>query len=94
MNTMANLIDCKSVFSNGTEYMWFIEHNCDTCKRFRNWQCSIVHQIENAMLDESLFPYDKLWDFEGCVGKRCKEWSDVPIKRQRRNVKGQTRMDI
>lgn len=89
------LVECTSMFSNGTEYMWFIEHNCDSCTRFRNWQCSIIHALENARFDESLFPYDKLWDFKGgYAGKQCKEWSNQPIKRHRRNVKGQTKMDF
>ena len=92
---MADLIECKSMFSNGSEYEWFIEHNCDTCKRFRNWQCAIIHELENARFDESLFPYDKLWDFDGGIaGKKCKHWSNEPIKRHRRNVKGQISMNL
>lgn len=92
---MAELIDCNSMFSNGSEYEWFIEHNCESCKRFRNWQCAIVHELENARFDESLFPYEKLWDFAGGVaGKKCKHWTNEPIKRHRKNVKGQIKMDI
>ena len=91
---MAELVDCKTMFSNATEYMWFIEHNCDSCYRFRNWQCKIIHQLENARFDESAFPYDKLWDYDGGIaGKKCKERSTEPIKHHRRNVKGQISME-
>ena len=70
------LVDCTTMFSNGTEYEWFIENNCGSCKRFRNWQCYIIHALENARFDETLFPYDKLQDYANhCAGKRCKEWT-------------------
>ena len=92
---MAELIDCTTMFSNGTEYEWFIEHNCESCSRFRNWQCAIVHKLENARFDETQFPYESLWDFKGHYGgKKCKEWSNQPIKRHRRNVKGQIAMEL
>lgn len=95
MSDKEELVECKSMFSNGTEYEWFIENNCDSCKRFRNWQCSIVHALENARFDETLFPYDKLLDYaHGYAGKRCKEWTNEPIKHHRRNVKGQISMEI
>ena len=90
-----NLVDCTTMFSNGTEYEWFIENNCDSCKRFRNWQCSIIHALENSRFDETLFPYDKLWDYKnGLSGKRCKEHTTEPLQRRRRNVKGQIAMEI
>ncbi len=91
---MAELIDCTSLFSNGSEYMWFIENNCESCTRFRNWQCAIVHKLENARFDESVFPYESLWDYKGCAGKKCKEWTNEPVKRHRRNVKGQMKMEL
>lgn len=92
---MVELIECKSLFSNGTEYEWFLEHNCfNNCTRFRNWQCAIVHRLENARFDETLFPYECLWDYKGVGGKKCKEWSSEPIKRHRRNVKGQLEIDL
>ena len=89
------MIDCQRIFSNGTEYEWFLEHNCFQCKRFRNWQCAIVHRLENSRFDETLFPYDHLLDFEGGYGgKKCKEFTTEPIKKRRRNVKGLTMMDL
>lgn len=92
---MAKLKDCTTMFSNGSEYMWFIEHNCDSCSRFRNWQCAIVHRLENARFDETMFPYEYLYDYaDGLAGKKCKEWTSEPIKRKRRNVNGQISMDI
>ena len=88
-------VECKTMFSNGTEYEWFIEHNCSSCYRFRNWQCKIIHELENARFDASLFPYDKLLDYaDGYDGKKCKEYSSEPIKRHRRNVKGQIAMEL
>ena len=95
MGEVQKLIDCTTMFSNGSEYEWFIEHNCESCKRFRNWQCAIVHRLENARFDETQFPYEHLWDFNnGLAGKKCKEWSNEPIKRHRKNIKGQIAMDI
>ena len=92
---MTEWVDCKSIFSNGTEYECFLEHNCFTCARFRNWQCAIVHKLENSRWDESLFPYDKLLDYnDNSAGKKCKEYTTELPKRHRRNVKGQISMDI
>ena len=91
---MAELIECKTLFSNGTEYELFLETNCESCKRFRNWSCAIVHRLENARFDETQFPYEHLWDYKGVGGKKCKEWSNEPIKRHRKNVKGQISMNL
>ena len=91
---MAELIDCTTLFSNGMEYEWFIENNCESCTRFRNWQCAIVHRLENARFDETVFPYEHLWDYKGYAGKKCKEWSNEPIKRHRKNVRGQIAMEL
>ena len=96
MSEKNELVNCTTMFSNGTEYEWFLEHNCMSgCTRFRNWQCAIIHELENSRFDESLFPYDKLWDYSNhSAGKKCKEKTTEPIKRHRRNVKGQMSMDI
>ena len=95
MGDNPKLVDCTTMFSNGTEYEWFIEHNCESCTRFRNWQCAIVHRLENSRFDNSLFPYDKLMDYEGgYAGKVCKEHTREPLKRHRRNVKGQISMGL
>ena len=88
------LIDCETMFSNGTEYEWFLDHNCFQCKRFRNWQCAIVHRLEMARFDETVFPYEHLWDYEKYGGKKCKKFTTEPIRRYRRNVKGQIAMDL
>ena len=91
---MAELIECKTMFSSGSEYEWFLEHNCFICTRFRNWQCAIVHRLENARFDETLFPYEHLLDYKGVSGKKCKEWTNEPIKKHRRNCKGQLEMEF
>ena len=93
---MAELIECKTMFSNGTEYMWFIENNCDRCVRFRNGRCRTYRRTEMARLDEKYFPYEDLMDYKGCAGKKCKRFSDEKPEKKwhRHEVEGQTRMDV
>ena len=81
------IVPCKHIFSNGTEYMLFLEHYCFRCKRFRKWRCRIVRRIEWARFDESYFPYDDLLEYEHVGGKECKSFTTVPLKRRRRRRK-------
>ncbi len=92
---MAKTKPCTTVFSNGSEYMWFIENNCDQCTRFRNGKCAVYNKLEMARWDETLFPYDMLLDYEDNVaGKICVRFTDEPQKRHRRECVGQIGMDI
>lgn len=45
---MSKLIPCKTMFSNGTEYQWFLEHQCDQCTRFRKGYCRTFRMMEKA----------------------------------------------
>ena len=89
---MSETVPCESVFSNGTEFEWFVENQCEKCTRFRNEKCRIFRACCAAMWDISKFPYDDLLDFKGgYAGKLCKNFTKEPIKRSRRvhNPKGQ-----
>lgn len=92
----AELIECKTTFSNGSEYMWFIENFCDACARFRNGRCRTYAAIEKARWDEKYFPYGDLMDYELYAGKACKRFTkEKPnVVRHRKQLKGQTRMEI
>ena len=91
----AELIECTSVFSNGTEYMWFLEHQCERCTRFRNGHCRTYRMIEQARWDEKCFPYADLMDHQKYAGKVCKKFTDEkPVKKwHRHEVEGQTEME-
>lgn len=92
-----DLIPCKYIFSNGSEFEWFIETQCMKCKRLRNGKCRIYNACLDAQYDSSKFPYDDLLDYAGGYGgKRCKRFTDKPIERKRRNhiVKGQMEMEM
>lgn len=90
------LVPCRSMFANGTDYEWFLETNCFNCTKFRNWKCRIVNACENARFQgESVFPFDELLDFVGVGGKRCKSFTDEPQTRHRREnpLDGQIEME-
>lgn len=93
---MAELIECKHMFSNGTEYELFLEDQCDVCTRFRNSRCRIYNAIEKARWDEKFFPYSDLMEYERYGGKVCKQFTtEKPvIKRHRKQITGQTRMTL
>ena len=93
---MADLIECKSVFSNGTEYCWFIEHQCDRCTLYRNGRCRTFRRMEMARLDEKYFPYSDLMDYKEYAGKVCKRFTtEKPGKKwHRHEIKGQMEMEI
>lgn len=85
------LIPCRRLFSNGMEFEYFIETQCEKCTRFRNGKCRIYNACWDARWDEKKFPYDELLEYEHYAGKRCKMFTDKPIKRKRKahNVEGQ-----
>ena len=91
---MSELIPCETMFSNGSEYQWFLEHNCDRCTRFRNGQCRTFNLMEKAQFDEKYFPYNELMDYKGYGGKECKRFTDEkPVrKRHQKQIDGQTEM--
>ena len=91
---MAELIERKTMFSNGTEYEWFLEHNCFRCTRFRKGYCRTYRMTEKARLDEKYFPYDDLMDYKGYAGKECKRFTEEkPVKKwHRHEVEGQIEM--
>ena len=76
-------IPCERIFSNGTEFEWFLEQNCERCKRFRNGKCKVYNLCWDARFDKTKFPYEYLLDFaSGLGGKVCKLFTDKPIKRK------------
>lgn len=85
------LVPCKRIFSNGSEFEWFIETQCEKCRRFRNGKCKIYNACCAAMWNEKKFPYDYLMEYEHYAGKICKLFTDKPIKRKRREhiIQGQ-----
>ena len=83
---MSDTIPCTRMFSNGMEYEWFIEHNCERCTRFRKGRCKVFTACERARFDDKAFPYEYLLDYEsGLGGKECKLFTDKPIERKPRN---------
>lgn len=85
---MSDTVPCTRIFSNGTEFEWFIEHNCERCTRFRNGKCKVYRACQLARWDETKFPYEYLLDYaSGYAGKECKLFTEEPIKRHRRKVK-------
>ena len=93
---MAELIPCKTMFSNGSEYEWFLEHNCERCTRFRNGHCRTYRKTELAMFDEKYFPYDDLMDYKGYGGKECRRFTDEKPARKHsiKQIDGQTEMKL
>ena len=89
----AELIECKSMFSNGSEYEWFLETKCFKCSRYRQGYCRIYNACEDARFDESRFPYSDLMDFKGYAGKTCKSFTTEKLTRHRTVLKGQISME-
>ena len=81
--------DCTHIFSNGTEFEFFVEDQCEKCKRYRNSRCSILNKCYIAMFDESKFPYDDLLDHEKYANKRCKHKTTETIKKHKKPISGQ-----
>ena len=89
----AELIECKTMFSNGSEYEWFLETQCFKCSRYRQGYCRIYNACEDARFDESRFPYSDLMDFKGYGGKTCKSFTTEKLTRHRTVLKGQMSME-
>lgn len=96
MNDISGLQECKHMFSNATEYMWFLEHQCELCTRFRKGYCRTFRMTEKARWDEKYFPYEDLLEHPRYAGKYCKRFTtEKPVKKwQRKQVKGQTQMEL
>lgn len=92
---MPDMIPCSTIFSNGTEFEWFMETNCERgCTKYRNGKCKILSACFAAMWDERKFPFDSLLDFAGgYAGKTCKQFTNELQKRKKRehSVQGQMR---
>ena len=93
---MPELIPCNTMFSNGTEYEWFLEHNCDRCTRFRKGYCRTYRRTEMARFDEKYFPYDDLMDYKGYAGKVCKRFTEEKQTRKNnaKQIDGQIQMEV
>lgn len=95
---MSETQPCTTMFSNGTEYEWFIETNCERdCKRFRKGKCAILRRLEMARFDKKYFPYDSLLDFTGgYAGKVCKLYTTEPLAYTRisKQLPGQLAMEL
>lgn len=92
---MPETIPCTRMFSNGTEYEWFIETQCANCKRFRKGRCRVYNACEDARFDSSRFPYDDLLDYaEGYAGKLCRHFTDQPIQRTRHETPIDGQMEL
>ena len=98
MDKLSKHVPCKHMFSNGTEYEYFLETQCERCKRFRNGRCRIYNAIENARwVGEKAFPFNDLLDWEsGYAGKTCKSFTTEPLHRTikpRKEPEGQTELE-
>lgn len=87
---------CKHVFSNGTEYEWFLSNNCYRCTRYRNGKCRVFNALENARWDESLFPFADLAETKITHTKFCiRMTTDKPKRiRNKKQIEGQTEIEV
>lgn len=86
------LVPCTHMFSNGSEYEYFIEKNCENgCTRFRKGYCRVFRMTEKARFDPKYFPYDALMEYEHYAGKYCKRYTtEKPIRtRHQKQIEGQ-----
>ena len=74
---MADMKPCTTMFSNGSEYEFFIQTNCErNCTRLRKGRCAILRRIEMARFEDKYFPYNELLDYaDGYAGKVCKKYT-------------------
>lgn len=90
------LVPCTRMFSNGSEYEWFIENNCmNGCTRFRKGYCRIFRMTEKARFDPKYFPYDALLQYERYAGMECKHYTTAIPSRKRKPklIEGQLTME-
>ena len=90
---MSEWVDCKSPFSNGTEFMLFIE-GCWKCSYYRNNNCKILNKCYEAQIDISQFPYEWLFDHIKYGGKKCKRFTTEPLSKQKRNRNQKMQMKL
>ena len=97
MNHEEKRVPCRHMFSNGTEYEYFLETQCFECTRFRKGRCRIVYAIELArFVGEKAFPFDDLLEWEHYAGKACKSFTTERAARKPRipkQVKNQIKME-
>ena len=88
---MSEWHDCKTMFSNGTEFEFFMDSQCSDCVRYRNDHCRILNRCYEAMFDKAKFPFGDLLDHEKYANKKCKHRTLEPLKRKRnvRQIEGQ-----
>ena len=79
---MSEWVDCTKPFSNGTEFMLFVE-GCWKCSHYRNNNCKILHRCYEAQFDISKFPYEWLLDHIKYGGKRCKRKTEKPLAKHK-----------
>ncbi len=98
MNISDKRVPCKHMFSNGTEYEFFLETQCfNGCTRYRQHNCRILNAIEKARwVGESAFPFRDLLDWEHYGGKACKSFTTQLLPRKpriKKPVEGQITME-
>lgn len=94
---MSEWVDCKHLFSNGTEFEWFLDTQCfNGCKLFRNGKCRIYNAICYAMIDKNKFPYDDLLEnAKWYAGMKCKSYTtEAHRSHTRRPIRGQIALEL
>lgn len=86
-------VDCKHIFSNGTEFMIFVDQ-CADCSYYRNDHCKILNRCYMAQWDESYFPYEWLLEHVKYGGKRCKRFTTKPLEKHKHINPLQTKLEI
>ena len=72
---MRELKPCNHIFSNGSEYEFFLDSQCYRCTLYRKGHCRTFRMIEKARWEEKYFPYDDLMDYVKYAGKVCKRFT-------------------
>ena len=72
---MHDMTECRHMFSNGSEYEWFLENQCYLCALFKKGHCRTFRMLEKARWDERFFPYSELMNYKGYGGKACKRFT-------------------
>jgi len=93
---MTELVECKYMFSNGSEYELFLESQCFRCTRFKKGYCRTYRMLEKARWDEKYFPYSELMDFKKYGGKVCKRFTTEKQTRKHtaKPIAGQITMEV
>jgi hypothetical protein len=73
------------MFSNGTEYMIFLDNNCNECPHFVNWEsdpvnvCEVENRLSTAIMIPEFFPYEWLDRLPG-QGYVCRKKAGLEAK--------------